>query len=103
MTEIELAKYLAELGNVTRLRIYMFLIKVGREGVPVGTIQDHLKVPGSTLSHHLTKLANVNLISQKRDGRILNCIANFEVLQSVLDELQQSCCAGMPEIDSASK
>jgi len=97
MTEIELAKYLAELGNVTRLRIYMFLIKVGREGVPVGVIQDHLKIPGSTLSHHLTKLSSVGLISQKRDGRILNCIANFEVLQSVLDELQESCCAGMPE------
>ena len=98
MTEEELAKYLAELGNVTRLKIYMFLIKVGEEGVPVGTIQDHLKIPGSTLSHHLTKLASVNLISQHREGRILNCIANFEILQSVLDELRTSCCAGMPEV-----
>ncbi len=98
MTEIELAKYLAELGNVTRLRIYIFLIKVGRDGVPVGTIQEHLQIPGSTLSHHLTKLVNVNLISQKRDGRVLNCIANFEIFQSVLDELQQSCCVGIAGI-----
>ncbi len=96
MNEEKLSNYLAELGNVTRLKIYMFLIKVGRDGVPVGVIQDHLKIPGSTLSHHLTKLASVNLISQERDGRVLNCIANYEVLQSVLDELQQSCCSGLP-------
>ena len=96
MTEEKLVKYLAELGNITRLKIYMFLIKVGHNGVPVGTIQDYLKIPASTLSHHISKLTNVGLISQKRNGRILNCIANFDVLQAVLDELQESCCSGIP-------
>ncbi len=96
MTEENLAKYLAELGNITRLKIYMFLIKVGRKGIRVGEIQDYLQIPASTLSHHLTKLSNVGLISQKREGRILNCIANFDVLQAVLNELQESCCSGIP-------
>ncbi len=99
MTEEKLAQYLAELGNVTRLRIYMFLIKVGLKGVRVGLIQDYLKIPASTLSHHIAKLTNVGLISQKREGRILNCIANFDVLQAVLDELQKSCCTGIPSVE----
>ncbi len=88
MTEENLANCLAELGNITRLRIFMFLIKIGDEGTPVGSIQEHLKIPGSTLSHHLTKLASVNLISQQREGRILYCRANYEVINIVLDQLK---------------
>ncbi len=95
MNDEQLAKCLAELGNITRLRVFKFLVKAGRTGVPVGVIQEHLQVPGSTLSHHITKLASANLIRQERDGRVLHCIANFEILDNVISDLKNQCCVGV--------
>jgi DNA-binding transcriptional ArsR family regulator len=95
MNDEQLAKCLAELGNITRLKVFKFLVKAGHTGVPVGVIQEHLQVPGSTLSHHITKLASANLIRQEREGRVLHCIANFEVLDLVLSELRNQCCVGV--------
>lgn len=95
MSDEQLSKCLAELGNITRLRIFKLLVKAGEEGLAVGVIQEKLEVPGSTLSHHITKLSSASLIRQERDGRILNCIANFEILTEVTNELQSQCCVGV--------
>ena len=95
MNDEQLAKTLAELGNITRLRIFKFLVKAGHDGLPVGDIQEHLQIPGSTLSHHLTRLASANLIRQEREGRTLNCIANYEILDTVLTEMKSQCCVGV--------
>lgn len=95
MNDEQLAKCLAELGNITRLRIFKLLVQAGKEGLPVGVIQEKLEVPGSTLSHHITKLSSANLLRQDRDGRVLNCIANFDILSSVVEELQNQCCIGI--------
>lgn len=95
MNDEQLAKCLAELGNITRLRIFKLLIKAGHDGLSVGIIQENLQVPGSTLSHHLTRLASANLIRQEREGRVLHCIANYEVLDSVVAELKNQCCIGI--------
>lgn len=94
MSDEQLAKCLAELGNITRLRIFKLLVQAGKEGTPVGVIQEKLKVPGSTLSHHITKLMSANLVLQRRDGRILYCTANYEILNMVVDSLKDQCCVG---------
>lgn len=94
MNDEQLAKCLAELGNITRLKIFKLLVQAGKEGLPVGSVQEKLKVPGSTLSHHITKLVSADLIMQKRDGRTLYCIANFEILNTVVDSLRDQCCVG---------
>lgn len=39
-----------------RLEIARLLVCVGEDGLPVGKIQRHLKVPGSILSHHILHL-----------------------------------------------
>ena len=57
------AKKLAELGHVTRLSIFRYLVKVGDDGASVGQIQEELNIPGSTLSHHISRLVAVGLIS----------------------------------------
>lgn len=90
-----LAKCLCELGNVTRLRVFKLLVKAGKDGLSVGSIQKHLNVPASTLSHHITKLISANLISQKREGRTLQCIANFKILHEVIASLKDQCCLGV--------
>lgn len=94
MNDEKLAKCLAELGNITRLKIFKLLVKAGKNGIPVGAVQEKLKVPGSTLSHHITKLVSANLVMQKRDGRTLYCVANYEILQNVVAALNDQCCVG---------
>lgn len=92
--EIEIvAKALKELGHPTRLKIYKSVVKAGFQGVAVGNIQEELSVPGSTLSHHIAGLASAGLISQRREGRTLYCVAEYDQLQSVIEFLLAECCA----------
>jgi ArsR family transcriptional regulator len=88
------AKRLAQLGNPTRLSIFRYLVKTGHEGAPVGHIQKEIGIPGSTLSHHISRLVSVGLIRQVRDSRILYCVPQFEALEQVITFLLSECCAG---------
>ncbi len=91
--QIEIAaKCLAELGHPTRLQIFRSLVKEGNQGAPVGDLQSTLDIPGSTLSHHITRLISVGLISQRREGRTLFCIAQYEKLNELMSYLQDECC-----------
>ncbi len=90
------AKCLAELGNVTRLAIFRYLVKVGPDGAPVGAIQRALDVPASTLSHHLGRLINVGLVAQERDSRTLFCKPKFEKLNELVEFLKSECCTVVP-------
>ena len=64
------AETLAQLGNPTRLEVVRYLVKAGPSGVPVGSIQRQLKIPASTLTHHLKHLKGVGLLMQKREKPI---------------------------------
>ncbi|GEM79811.1 ArsR/SmtB family transcription factor [Vibrio superstes] len=86
------AKVLKELGHPTRLCIYKEVVKYGATGIPVGALQSMLCVPNSTLSHHITSLVSVGLISQKREGRILRCISEYGLLEEVLTFIKDECC-----------
>ncbi|BBB30421.1 ArsR/SmtB family transcription factor [Neptunomonas japonica] len=86
------AKALKELGHPTRLAVYRQLIKSGRKGIAVGEVQEKLEIPGSTLSHHLKGLESAGLITQRREGRTLFCVAQYEQLNSVISFLQAECC-----------
>ena len=86
------AKRLAELGHETRLEVFRYLVRGGKQGVPVGEIQDALDVPGSTLSHHISRLVNVGLVVQRREGRTLYCVPQFDELNGLIDFLMEECC-----------
>ncbi len=86
------AKKLAELGHITRLSIFRYLVKIGDHGAPVGQIQEELDVPGSTLSHHISRLVSVGLIKQVRESRTLYCIPQFEALDDLVEFLKSECC-----------
>ncbi len=88
------AKRLAELGHSTRLSIFRYLVKMGKEGAPVGQIQASLGVPDSTLSHHIKRLVSVGLIHQVRESRTLYCVPQFEVLNELIEFLMAECCTG---------
>lgn len=86
------AKALKELGHPTRLAVFRRLVKSGEQGVAVGVVQEELSIPGSTLSHHISGLSSAGLIKQRREGRTLFCVVEYEKLQSVLSFLQEECC-----------
>ena len=86
------ANALESLGNEKRLTLYRHLVRAGPAGLPVGQLKDRLKVPGSTLSHHIAHLVNAGLVSQIREGRVLRCTANFDTMQQLVDYLVEECC-----------
>jgi DNA-binding transcriptional ArsR family regulator len=87
------ASRLEALGNETRLRIYRTLVRAGSAGLPVGRLQEKLKVAPSTLSHHVKALVNVGLITQVREATTLVCHANYDVMRGLVDFLVAECCA----------
>ena len=95
------ATHLEALGNPTRLKIYRALIRAGGAGMPVGRLQDRLKIAASTLSHHIKAMVTVGLVTQVREGTTLVCHANYDVMRELLDFLMAECCCESAESGDA--
>jgi|SRR5690348_1792478 DNA-binding transcriptional ArsR family regulator len=80
------------LGTESRLRILRLLLSAHPNGMVVNEIADELDIAGSTLSHHLDKLKNENLVTVQREGTFLRYAANTETLQELLGFLYAECC-----------
>lgn len=87
------AAQLEALGNATRLNIYRILVRAGEEGLPVGSIQERLGIPASTLSHHCKRLIETGLVSQERQATTLICRAQYPSMQALIGYLADECCA----------
>ena len=87
------AGQLEALGNTTRLTIYRTLVRAGQNGLPVGKLQLKLDIAGSTLSHHIKKLVEVDLVSQERQATTLICRANYVSMDGLIGYLSDECCA----------
>src|SRR5262252_8528258 len=86
------ADMFAALGNEPRLQIIRLLLSAHPDGMNVGEIQSELGIPNSTLSHHLEKLKNEELVTVQREGTFLRYSANTETLQELLSFLYSECC-----------
>ena len=80
------------MGTEPRLRIMQLLLSAHPEGLVVGEIIDELGFSASTLSHHLDKLKNEDLVTVSREGTYLRYRANAEALQELLGFLYAECC-----------
>jgi DNA-binding transcriptional ArsR family regulator len=89
---IRCADRFAALGTEPRLLIMRLLLAAHPEGMVVGDIQSELEIPNSTLSHHLEKLKNEDLVSVRREGTFLRYVANTETLRELLNFLYAECC-----------
>src|SRR5271166_3189029 len=78
------ADMFSAMGTEPRLRIMQLLLSAHPEGLVVSEIQDELEIPGSTLSHHLDKLKNEDLVRAERKGTFLRYTANTEALREIL-------------------
>ncbi|MDX2152315.1 MAG: metalloregulator ArsR/SmtB family transcription factor [Bryobacteraceae bacterium] len=94
-TDEQITRYadmFSAIGTEPRLRILRLLLSAHPEGMNVGEIGAELSIPGSTLSHHLDKLRNENLVTVKRESQYLRYTANTESLQELLGFLYAECC-----------
>jgi len=88
----QFADMFSAMGTEARLRIMQLLLKAHPEGLVVNEIQAELGIPGSTLSHHLDKLRNEELINVRREGTFLRYTADTDALQRLLQFLYAECC-----------
>src|SRR5271170_7291547 len=86
------ADMFSALGTEPRLRIMQLLLSAHPDGLVVGDIQTELDIPNSTLSHHLDKLKNEDLVLVRRESTFLRYSANTEALQELLQFLYAECC-----------
>ncbi len=89
---IRYADMLSAMGAEPRLRIVRLLLSAHPEGMVVGEIGEELEIPNSTLSHHLEKLKNEDLVQVQREGTFLRYTANTAVLEELLGFLYAECC-----------
>jgi len=86
------ADMLSAMGAEPRLRIVRLLLSAHPEGMVAGEIGQELEIAGSTLSHHLDKLKNEDLVRVQREGTFLRYTANTGALQELLGFLYAECC-----------
>jgi ArsR family transcriptional regulator, arsenate/arsenite/antimonite-responsive transcriptional repressor len=93
--EPDVARYadmFSAMGTEPRLRIMRLLLSAHPQGMIAGDISAELDIPASTLSHHLDKLKNEDLVKARREGTFLWYSANSEGLQELLGFLYAECC-----------
>jgi ArsR family transcriptional regulator len=86
------ADMLSAMGTEPRLRIMQLLLSAHPDGLVVGDIQSELDIPNSTLSHHLEKLKNEELVNVRRESTFLRYTANTGALEQLLQFLYAECC-----------
>jgi ArsR family transcriptional regulator, arsenate/arsenite/antimonite-responsive transcriptional repressor len=83
------------LGHGDRLQIFRLLVRAGPQGNCVDHIKRRLKMPGSTLSHHLDALARSGLLTARRFGRFIYYAINWPETANLIRFLSEDCCADM--------
>ena len=94
-TEEQVARYadmFSAMGTEPRLRIMQLLLSAYPDGMIAGDIGNELEIPSSTLSHHLEKLKNEDLVTVRREGTFLWYSANTTALKELLGFLYAECC-----------
>src|SRR5580658_2654454 len=86
------ADMFSAMGTGPRLRIMRLLLSAHPDGMIVSDIGSELGIPASTLSHHLDKLKNEDLVKVRREGTFLWYTANSESLQEIINFLYAECC-----------
>ena len=86
------ADMLSAMGTEPRLRVMRLLLSAHPHGLVVGDIGAELEIPNSTLSHHLDKLRNEQLVNVRRAGTCLRYSANAAALEELLGFLYAECC-----------
>ena len=92
----------AAMGSEPRLRIVRLLLTCYPAGLIVGEIQNEIGIAGSTLSHHLEKLKQEDLVVATREGTAWRYTANAEAFKELLNFLLAECCTRNQVVEPSS-
>lgn len=81
---------LKALAHLSRLQAFFLLVRRGGE-VAAGEIQEALKVPGPTLSHHLDVLRRAGLVQSRREERFVYYSVRRDTAMELV-RLLTACC-----------
>jgi len=98
---VRYADMFSAMGTEARLRIMRVLLASHPNGMIAGDIGAELNIPASTLSHHLEKLRNEDLVNVRRESTFLWYSANAETLRELLGFLYAECCTRNKAIEPA--
>ena len=79
------------LSHLTRLQVFFFLVRARRREVSVGEIQEAVRVPGPTLSHHLEVLRRAGLLESRKEERYIYYSVQRETVTALV-RLLTACC-----------
>ncbi len=103
MEMFEACEAFSSLSQETRLKVFKLLIEYGRAGVTAGKIAEELEIPNNTLSFHLSHMSKAGLVSSEREGRTITYFANSETINTLINFLQENCCAREAGVKSKGK
>ncbi len=86
------AEQLSALGHPIRLSILRYVVQGGVEGTPAFEIQQHVDLPASTLSHHLKRLVDADLLKVRNEGTFHYYTPEFPSIRALTDYVWEDCC-----------
>lgn len=89
---------LAALAQEHRLEAFRLLVAAGPAGLAAGELATGLAIAPNSLSFHLDRLRQANLVDVTRQGRSLIYSARYDTMQGLLAYLTENCCGGRPEL-----
>ncbi len=90
------------LGQSGRLEIFRLLVRAGPQGNCVEEIKRRVKMPGSTLSHHLDALTRCGLLTAQRSGRFIYYAIDWAKTAKLIRFMTEDCCADLHKTLGAS-
>ena len=88
---------LAALAQDNRLDIFRLLVRAGRDGMAAGNVASALKLAPNTLTFHLDRLREADLVNVRRQGRSMIYAARYDTMSGLLGFLTENCCQGNPD------
>jgi len=74
------------------LKILRYVVQAGPEGASAGDIQAHIDLPASTLSHHLKRLSDADLLATRSEATFHFYSADYAALRALTDYVWEDCC-----------
>ena len=89
---------LSALAKDHRLAAYRLLVAAGDGGIAAGRLAELLDIPASSMSFHLTQLAQAKLVEARRESRSIIYSANFDAISGLIVFLMEDCCEGRTDV-----
>lgn len=88
----EATKCFSNLGHQRRLEIIRLLVKATPDGLTMGQIAYQTRIPGSSLTHHITALEQTGLITRQQENQSIYCAVNIDLIKKLALYLLDECC-----------